>query len=127
MILAELSVEALQVGDIILGFETSQGVWKDRTGDASWTITSVCNGVYIVGETKLGEEKTLFWSSARRYKIDRPWAYVAATMSVVNATANFGQPAKTIPNWPISCPRCGKAASAVLLFQGYDCRHGCYR
>lgn len=33
---------------------------------------------------------------------------------------------KAIPDWPIPCPKCQRAASAVLLFSGYDCKHGCY-
>lgn len=34
---------------------------------------------------------------------------------------------KIIPDWPLACPKCQRGQSAVLLFQGYDCKHGCYK
>lgn len=34
---------------------------------------------------------------------------------------------KKIPDWPLPCPSCKRPDSAVLLFMGYDCKHGCYK
>jgi hypothetical protein len=37
-------------------------------------------------------------------------------------------PAKrVVPDWPLACPKCHRPSSAVLLFRGYDCRHGCFK
>jgi hypothetical protein len=45
---------------------------------------------------------------------------------VVNAT--FKIPAgRSIPDWPLPCPKCGRRDSAVLLFSSFDCKHGCYK
>lgn len=35
-------------------------------------------------------------------------------------------PPKVVPDWPLPCPRCQKPQSAVLLFNGMDCRNGCF-
>lgn len=32
-----------------------------------------------------------------------------------------------IPDWPHKCPRCQRAESAVLLFNSWDCKHGCFK
>lgn len=43
------------------------------------------------------------------------------------STPSTGSGKKTIADWPIACPKCARSESAVLLFQGYDCKHGCYK
>jgi hypothetical protein len=44
---------------------------------------------------------------------------------VVNGVAHLGP--RRVPDWPKKCPRCQRADSAVLLFQSWDCRHGCFK
>jgi hypothetical protein len=36
-------------------------------------------------------------------------------------------PARPDPDWPLACPRCKREHSAVLLFQTWDCQHGCFK
>jgi hypothetical protein len=31
-----------------------------------------------------------------------------------------------IKDWPATCPRCGRAESAIALFSSMECRHGCF-
>jgi hypothetical protein len=31
-----------------------------------------------------------------------------------------------IKDWPATCPRCGRAESAIVLFSSMECRHGCF-
>ncbi len=34
---------------------------------------------------------------------------------------------RRIPDWPLRCPKCQSPDSAVLLFQTWDCKHGCFK
>jgi hypothetical protein len=33
---------------------------------------------------------------------------------------------RAIKDWPSTCPRCGRAESAIALFSSMECRHGCF-
>ncbi len=63
-------------------------------------------------------------------RLDLPWErepqVVIYTHPVVNRVFTIPM-ARRVPDWPLRCPKCQRPDAAVLLFQTYDCKHGCYR
>lgn len=48
------------------------------------------------------------------------------SLSVPGASVAPSGPAKAVADWPLKCPRCGRADAAVMLFSSMDCRWGCF-
>lgn len=60
-------------------------------------------------------------STTYNMPIDGGW-----TMLKSPAFTGTGVPAKVVEEWPATCPRCGSAKSAVVLFNSIECRKGCF-
>lgn len=53
--------------------------------------------------------------------------YLGMTSSGASGASLTTTPAsRKVPDWPLTCPKCHRPQSAVLLFNFYDCKHGCF-
>lgn len=109
--------EDLRAGDVILGW------WKPgMSGCTYWTGST---REYVVSASGLRMD-VKWWQ--RLYPGDYQVRRNVVAAPPVNATFKVpvGQAGRAIPDWPLPCPRCGKANSAVTLFSTTDCRWGCF-
>ena len=117
----EVGERDVQVGDRIIGWTyTPQAGWTNAGGtttskvDAEGLLTAAGWRFHAYGRPNV-----------HRFRVRRD-LHLNVTQPVVNAT--FKIPAgRSIPDWPLQCPKCHRYASAVLLFSSFDCKHGCYR
>lgn len=113
--------EDLLVGDVVLEF-TIGGNVNDRRPPNDWVVTAV-ESTLVRGADKQGRGKLMFFESeATDWLVERSEHAGLYQTRPVNGT--FKVP--TIEDWPLSCPKCGKAKSAYLGLNSYDCRWGCY-
>lgn len=97
-------------------------------GNTSWRGLFVRNGtVYRPDGSVWGSPASLqyppgYWFLVRRAGL----GIVAAPPVNATFTVPAGRASRTIPDWPLPCPRCGKANSAVTLFSTTECRWGCF-
>lgn len=122
----ELVVEdtEVQVGDHVVEYQ-----YNTRRAPSTWEPISG-EVARIVGSRIMTKDGSCLHDiggmGGVRFKVRRKMQ-VHCQHPTVNAVANLGPAKKVVPDWPLSCPKCGRASSAVLLFMGYDCKHGCFK
>lgn len=137
-------ISGLQIGDVILEFTGGTGNVNDRrASDARWTVTTT-SADCVSGRTLDGRVKVLH-DTASNILVERAapatqplppgkWVQIGPNMwmkadperhAAIPWTVH--KPAtNAISDWPHDCPRCGRAESAYLGLNAYDCKHGCF-
>lgn len=121
----EVPTDAVLDGDELLELRWPGGA------NASWRGIYVRNGtVYRPNGSLWGKPADLAYPSDYRFLVRRQVAGAVAAPPVNGTfTVPAGSPGRTsraISDWPLPCPRCGKANAAVTLFSTTECRWGCF-
>jgi hypothetical protein len=114
--------EDVQEGDLILEIGSNTVVMAPY----AWGGEVVAKDHPFANPTKLREMAKathIGW----KFKVRRSGLVLVTTKPMYQGTVSLGPAKRTIPDWPLRCPKCARDASAVLLFMGYDCKHGCYK
>lgn len=121
---------AIQLGDQILAwYEPVQG-WSN--GGTPLTVVQLDRGRIYVSSRGVPPGIMFHAVGATQgymFEIERPGAVLVTSQPMYQGVAHLGPPnaGPKIPDWPKQCPKCGRANAAVLLFQSWDCRHGCFK
>lgn len=122
----EVTREGLLPGDRLEAYWLIYGGgWQDVTS-VGWTVTRVAaEGIYCkcpANPVELIFDGPPYVST--KYRVVR-------LSTVVVRADNFGpktaEASKPVADWPLSCPKCKRAASAYLGLNSYDCKHGCFK
>jgi hypothetical protein len=120
VLVRDLAASSLQPGDVVKGFYTDVG-WHDRS-KGSWVVTSVDSSGQVFGHDPNGRARRL--SGAWGFTVERDATVFASP--VYTGTFPVADAAPRVKDWPLPCPKCGRADSAYLGLNDYDCKHGCY-
>ncbi len=138
VVLEGLDQKDLQLGDEIIGFhDNDTGVTHDRSKQGEgWVIEELDFITHTTrGKTGRGAHKSLHGPTYVRFKVRRQRDTPCVIEQAMRAwkwnwddePTPVTPSKKVVPDWPITCPKCRRPHSAVLLFAQYDCKHGCYK
>jgi hypothetical protein len=125
----EVPTDALHDGDVLQALVYPDRLSGARTRNDSWKgMTIRGDKALTIHGTPWGAVKDLVYPPTHRFLVRRkvPVLTTYPTYPVVNGTFSVS-PTRRVPDWPHPCPKCRRPTSAVLLFQSWDCKHGCFK